>query len=72
MKSQRRTLSLLRNVVHPYRTLVAHPLFRHYQRSAIVFAELYSLDGGRELPGLDAFARLHSPQLERVVRRTGE
>lgn len=46
---------------------VAHALLGDAQQLAAVLAELDALDGGREVPGLEAPARLDLPQPDRVV-----
>lgn len=48
-----------------------HTLLGHTQQLGAVLVELDTLDGGGELPGLEAFARLDLPEADGVVGRTG-
>jgi len=48
---------------------VAHALLRHAQQLAAILVELDALDGGRELPRLEALARLDLPEADGVVGR---
>lgn len=46
---------------------VAHALFGHAEEPAAVFGELDALDGRGEVPGFEALAGAHVPQLDGVV-----
>jgi hypothetical protein len=48
---------------------VPHALLRYAEELAAILVELDPLDGGRELPRLEALARLDVPESDRVVGR---
>jgi hypothetical protein len=50
---------------------VTHSLLSNSQQLGSILVELDSLDGGRELPGLDEAAGLDFPETDSVVGRTG-
>ncbi len=48
---------------------MAHALLGHAQQQRAILVELDPLDGGGEVPGLEALARLDIPEADRVVGR---